>query len=39
MDHNILSLLQTKVGNIEEEMKRHKLQLACEEYILLVAGI
>ncbi|XP_044180685.1 uncharacterized protein LOC114957392 [Acropora millepora] len=38
MDHNILSLLQSKVGNIEENMKKHKLQLACEEYFLLVAG-
>ena len=38
MDHNILSLLQSKVGNIEENMKKHKLQLAREEYFLLVAG-
>ena len=39
MDDSILSLLQTKVGNIEENMKKHKLQLAREEYFLLVAGI
>ena len=39
MDHNILSLLQTKVGNIEENMKKNKLQLAREEYFLLVTGI
>ena len=38
MDHNILSLLQSKVGNIEENMNKHKLQLAREEYFLLVAG-
>ncbi|KAK2573318.1 Bacterial dynamin-like protein [Acropora cervicornis] len=38
MDHSILSLLQSKVGNIEENIKKHKLQLACEEYFLLVAG-
>ena len=39
MDDNILSLLQTNVGNIEENVKNHKLQLAREEYFLLVAGI
>ena len=39
MDHNILSLLQSKVGNIEENIKKHKLQLAREDYFLLVAGI
>ena len=38
MDHNILPLLQSKVGNIEENMKKHKLQLAREDYFLLVAG-
>ena len=39
MDDNILSLLQTNVGNIEDNVKNHKLQLAREEYFLLVAGI
>ncbi|XP_074633532.1 uncharacterized protein LOC141892232 [Acropora palmata] len=38
MDDNILSLLRSKVGNIEENIKKHKLQLAREEYFLLVAG-
>ena len=38
IDHNILPLLQSKVGNIEENIKKHKLQLAREEYFLLVAG-
>ncbi|XP_067035396.1 dual serine/threonine and tyrosine protein kinase-like [Acropora muricata] len=38
MDQSILSLLQSKVGNIEENIKKHKLQLAREEYFLLVAG-
>ena len=39
MDDNMLSLLQTNVGNIEENVKNRKLQLAREEYFLLVAGI
>ncbi|XP_044180686.1 uncharacterized protein LOC114957362 isoform X1 [Acropora millepora] len=38
MDDKILSLLRSKVGNIEENIKKHKLQLAREEYFLLVAG-
>ena len=38
MDNKILSLLRSKVGNIEENIKKHKLQLAREEYFLLVAG-
>ncbi|XP_015758799.1 PREDICTED: bacterial dynamin-like protein [Acropora digitifera] len=38
MDDNMLSLLQTNVGNIEENVKNRKLQLAREEYFLLVAG-
>ena len=39
MDDNSLSLLRSKVGNIEENMKKQKLELAREEYFLLVAGI
>ena len=38
MDEKILNLLQQNVGNVEEKMKNHKLQLAQREYFLLVAG-
>ncbi|XP_067036384.1 uncharacterized protein [Acropora muricata] len=37
MDDNILSLLRSKAGNIEENIKKHKLQLDRGEYFLLVA--
>ena len=38
MDEKILNLLQQNVGNVEEKMKNHKLQLSRREYFLLVAG-
>ena len=38
MDEQILTLLQFYVGNIEESMRSHRMQLEQKEYFLLVAG-
>ena len=38
LDHKIRALLQQSVGNLEEKMENHKLQLTRKEYFVLVAG-
>ena len=38
LDHKIRALLQQSVGNLEEKMENHKLQLTGKEYFVLVAG-
>ena len=38
LDHKIRALLQQSVGNLEEKIENHKLQLKRKEYFVLVAG-
>ena len=38
MDEDIMSLLQKKVANIQEEIEYRQAQLGRKEYFLLVAG-
>ena len=38
MDDEMIALLEKKVGNIKEKIKRHRAQLERQEYYLLVAG-
>ena len=38
LDPKIRALLQRSVGNLEEKMENHKLQLTRKEYFVLVAG-
>jgi len=38
MDDEIIALLEKKVGNIKEKIKRHRAHLERQEYYLLVAG-
>ncbi|KAJ7392771.1 mitofusin [Desmophyllum pertusum] len=38
MDDTILTLLQTNIGNVQEKIRNHQVQLKQREYFLLVAG-
>ena len=38
LDSKIRALLQQSVGNLEEKIENHKLQLTRKEYFVLVAG-
>ena len=38
MDDKILTLLQKNIGNVQEKMRNHQVQLKQREYFLLVAG-